>query len=267
MTTLIGQRLREFPEGLVIMTVVCCAVVLIEFSGFPDYRSTFGAQYELSSKLSTVNRAYERGNARYEDALAAYEIYEKAYRRHLDAVRGSDECRVGLVVLILAFYPILSNGRFSSIGMIATPFGGWHYWCFAAPLLTLVVGVLAIPAGGLWWLSGGSVDDIVSEDWGLHLRDFFLTPVSEEIIYRMGICSIVAAWLGTRTAIVVSGTLFALVHLAYYSANPVNLVAGFVLAWAFLKSNTILVPIALHSLGDFLGWLIVTQWLIPLCQR
>jgi membrane protease YdiL (CAAX protease family) len=249
------------------MTVVFCAVVLIEFSGFPDYRSTFGAQNELSSKLSKVNQAYQRGHARYEDALAGYEIYEKAYRRHLEAWQGIYSCHVGLAVLVLALFPILANGRLSSIGLIATPFGGWHYWCRAAPLLILIVGVLAIPAGGLWWLSGGSVDDIVSEDWRFHLRDFFLTPASEEIIYRMGICSIVAAWLGTRTAIAISGALFALVHLAYCGANPVNLVAGFVLAWAFLKSNTILVPIALHGLGNFLGWLIMTQWLIPLCQR
>src|SRR5260370_30631418 len=99
MTTLIGQRLREFPEGLVIMTVVCCAVVLIEFSGFPDYRSTFGAQNELSSKLSNVNQAYQRGHARYEDALAGYEIYEKAYRRHLEAWQGIYSCHVGLAVL------------------------------------------------------------------------------------------------------------------------------------------------------------------------
>jgi membrane protease YdiL (CAAX protease family) len=267
MTTLIGQRLREFPEGLVIMTAVCCTVIFIEFSSFPDHRSALRAQHQLSSRYSTVNRAYERGNARYEDAMAGYEIYEKAYRRHLEAWQGIYSCHIGLAVLVLALFPILVNGRLSSIGLIATPLGGWHYWCRAAPLLMLIVGVLAIPAGGLWWLSGGSVDDIVSEDWGLHLRDFFLTPVSEEIIYRMGICSIVAAWLGPRTAIAVSGALFALVHLAYYSSNPVNLVAGFVLAWAFLKSNTILVPIALHGLGNFLGWLVVTQLLIPLCQR
>jgi membrane protease YdiL (CAAX protease family) len=271
MTTLIGQRLRDFPEGLVMMTAVCCTVVLIEFSGFPAHRSTFRAQHELSLKLSTVNQAYEKGNARYEDALAAYQIYAKAYQRYLDAFQGSDECRVGLAVLVLAFYPILANGRFSSVGMIATPFGGWRYWCVAALVLTLVVAVLAIPAAGLWWLSGGRVDDIVSEEWHggwwFHLRHFFLGPASEEIIYRMGICSIVAGWLGPRTAIAVSGVLFALVHLAYGGVNPVNLVAGFVLAWAFLKSNTILVPIALHGFGNILGWLIVTQLLIPLCQR
>ena len=32
--------------------------------------------------------------------------------------------------------------------------------------------------------------------------------------------------------------------------GPDNLIAGFFLAWAFLKSGSIIVPLALHALGN-----------------
>jgi membrane protease YdiL (CAAX protease family) len=42
----------------------------------------------------------------------------------------------------------------------------------------------------------------------------------------------------------------AILHVLYGNAGPDNLIAGFFLAWAYLKSGTILVPVVLHSLGN-----------------
>jgi len=36
-------------------------------------------------------------------------------------------------------------------------------------------------------------------------------------------------------------------------AAPDNQLGGFVLAWVFVKSETILLPIALHSIGNLLA--------------
>ena len=47
-----------------------------------------------------------------------------------------------------------------------------------------------------------------------------------------------------------SGTIFAGLHVLYGSPSPENLLGGFILSWAFLKSGTLIVPIALHSLGN-----------------
>ena len=48
-----------------------------------------------------------------------------------------------------------------------------------------------------------------------------------------------------------SGLIFAVLHAVYGNASPENLLGGFILMWVFLKSETIIVPIALHSLGNF----------------
>lgn len=75
-------------------------------------------------------------------------------------------------------------------------------------------------------------------------------PVYEEAIYRIVLCAPLAAILGCRTTIVVSGVVFGLLHVWYGNPGPDNLVAGFFLGWAYLKSGTIVVPLAWHALGN-----------------
>jgi uncharacterized protein len=77
-----------------------------------------------------------------------------------------------------------------------------------------------------------------------------LAPLKEEAIYRLGVCVPLTPWLGPRAAIAVSGLVFAGLHFAYGNPSPENLVGGFFLAWAYLKSETILVPVLLHGLGN-----------------
>ena len=50
--------------------------------------------------------------------------------------------------------------------------------------------------------------------------------------------------------IILSGTVFALAHLVGGNPGPDNFIAGFILAWAFLKSGTLLIPILLHFAGN-----------------
>ena len=58
--------------------------------------------------------------------------------------------------------------------------------------------------------------------------------------------------------------LFGLLHVVYGNPGPDNLVAGFFLAWSFLKSGTIVVPVVLHSLGNacvFVAQVVTWYWL------
>jgi hypothetical protein len=41
----------------------------------------------------------------------------------------------------------------------------------------------------------------------------------------------------------------AALHVVYGNPSPENMVGGFFLAWTFLKSETILIPVILHSVG------------------
>jgi membrane protease YdiL (CAAX protease family) len=80
-------------------------------------------------------------------------------------------------------------------------------------------------------------------------------PLFEEVLYRLAVCVPVAAWLGPRVAIAASGFIFAGLHVLYGNPSPDNLLGGFILAWAFLRSGTLVVPIALHSLGNLCAFL------------
>jgi membrane protease YdiL (CAAX protease family) len=72
----------------------------------------------------------------------------------------------------------------------------------------------------------------------------------EETIYRLVVCVPTPATFGPKTAILVSGATFAGLHFVYGNPSPDNLLAGDVLAWAYLESGSLVFPIALHSLGN-----------------
>lgn len=78
-------------------------------------------------------------------------------------------------------------------------------------------------------------------------------PVIEETLYRLALCVPMTALMGPWRTIVVSGVLFGLLHVVYGNPSPENLVGGLFLAWAYLKSGSIAVPVLLHSLGNMVA--------------
>ena len=79
-------------------------------------------------------------------------------------------------------------------------------------------------------------------------------PIVEELVYRGFAIPALAAGFGRRGAIFLSGPVFYLLHLAY--GKPPELVhytiAGWILAWAYVRTGRLWVPIALHALGNLL---------------
>ena len=59
-----------------------------------------------------------------------------------------------------------------------------------------------------------------------------------------------AALLGPWKTSVVSGLAFAYLHVLYGNPSPENVAGGFILAWVYLKSESILLPVLAHSLGN-----------------
>ena len=49
---------------------------------------------------------------------------------------------------------------------------------------------------------------------------------------------------------IAGGIVFAALHFAYGSPGLDNFLAGYILAWAYIKSGSIIVPVVLHSLGN-----------------
>ena len=160
-----------------------------------------------------------------------------------------------VVVMVGALATYRRDG--ASFGLRLSPLQGWAYWAKAAILLGLVLLLILSAAYGIVvGLQGYSIParyyyvSSATPLWPLFVWMCVKAPLVEEVVYRLAVCPPVAAWLGPPGAIAVSGLLFAAAHVLGGNAAPDNLLAGFILAWAFLKSGTIAVPIALHSLGN-----------------
>ncbi|HPY74772.1 MAG: CPBP family intramembrane metalloprotease [Planctomycetes bacterium] len=75
-------------------------------------------------------------------------------------------------------------------------------------------------------------------------------PIIEEILYRSLLCTTILQYTNKTTTIIVSGTIFVFLHYQYQNLSPDNIIAGYVLAWSYLKSKNIFIPILFHSLGN-----------------
>lgn len=75
-------------------------------------------------------------------------------------------------------------------------------------------------------------------------------PIGEEIIFRSILCTIFASFWGWRSAIIWNGILFAFYHFLYGNPSPENFLGGFLLAWIFYKSRSIVIPCLFHTAGN-----------------
>jgi membrane protease YdiL (CAAX protease family) len=157
-----------------------------------------------------------------------------------------------LALIALATLLRLTEGDISSLGL-TMPLQGWGYWCRATLLIGLVVAACIVVGLGAWVLAGRELPIYATAPSDLgpsFLRMCVFAPVLEEAIYRLVICVPLGVWLRPWGAIAVSGLAFGGLHLAYGNPSPENLVGGFFLAWAYLKSESIVVPVLLHGLGN-----------------
>ena len=59
--------------------------------------------------------------------------------------------------------------------------------------------------------------------------------------------------LGERGMILFGGCVFAALHIFHANPGPDDQLAGLMLEWAFLKSKTIIVPLAMHAAGNLVA--------------
>jgi membrane protease YdiL (CAAX protease family) len=176
----------------------------------------------------------------------------------LDRYPESHEGRWALALLGCLMQLRLANGDLASIGLVA-PMGGWRRWLQIAGYLLLVVVALGAVAFAAWALSDKPLPKHLLAKQNLLpalVPMCILAPLLEESLYRAVLCVGVAASLGDRWAIVASGVAFALLHVLYGNPSPENLLGGFVLAWAYLRSGSLFVPLLLHAGGNALVWLV-----------
>jgi membrane protease YdiL (CAAX protease family) len=156
-----------------------------------------------------------------------------------------------LVAVVVCFF--LARGDGDSLGLRLTPLQGWRWWATATLWIGALMAAIIGLAIGLFSLLGYSLPVYRRNpaDLGPMLLEMcVIAPLVEETIYRLALCPPVAAAARPAGAIVASGLAFAALHLVYGNPGPDNLIAGFFLGWAFLKSGSIAVPVLLHALGN-----------------
>lgn len=187
-------------------------------------------------------------------ALVGGDLLLSALGRHSDLQR----CAMAAAAIVL--FGWLARWRWRGLGLRLRPVQGWGHWAkwtaklgavivllfMALPIWLIRAGMLQVPA----WSSPLFTEPWQALAWLPHAC--LVTPVTEEFIYRFVLCVPVAAAVGERSAIVASGLAFALLHVLYGCPAPDNLLAGFILGWAFVKSRSLALPILLHALGNLL---------------
>jgi membrane protease YdiL (CAAX protease family) len=147
-----------------------------------------------------------------------------------------------------------------AFGFRLAPLQGWMFWVIVAATVGAVLFVALVAAAIVFAALGSNLPEPglihSSQIWPLFIGMCVVWPLFEEVIYRLVFCPPCAALLGARTCIVLNGLVFAGLHFLYGNAHLENLVGGFILSWAFLKSGTLIIPIALHAGGNFFAFLL-----------
>jgi membrane protease YdiL (CAAX protease family) len=147
----------------------------------------------------------------------------------------------------------LARWNLVSLGITVQPRQGIRYWIKATLLIGLVVALFSGMVLLVFWAFGLAIPipkfmrDLLSD---ATIIACIKAPLLEECLYRVVLCVPLVALVGSRWTIFISGIIFAALHFVYQMPGPINFIAGYFLAWAFLKSGSILIPVVLHSLGN-----------------
>jgi membrane protease YdiL (CAAX protease family) len=159
-------------------------------------------------------------------------------------------CLLACLTIVLC----LNDSHLPELGFKLTPVGGWGYWFRLGLQFLLIIIVLCGICGFTWWLYDWPIPLIpVRPSLSIVCHYCVDAPFYEELVFRSLLFVAVVPTVGGRGAIILSGVLFAVIHILRGNPGPDNQIAGFMLGWALLKSRTILVPIAMHSAGNFIA--------------
>ena len=168
--------------------------------------------------------------------------------QRLDPGRGTYLTLATIGCLYLGFVASHVPGAAGALGFRLAPKQGWFYWLWVSP----AIGVIQLIVLVIWgkFFTGMSLFHPEALTWQRLLSSCVIAPVAEEILYRMVVCPPAVALAGSWGGIIISGVIFAYAHFVAGVAAPDNQMGGFVLAWTFVKSETIILPIALHSISN-----------------
>lgn len=162
---------------------------------------------------------------------------------------------IGILALPVIIYAAKHEGVGQSM-RLNPPKGG----TMIAAAATAFIGVLAVNNLGMWWMlliealggdlytSAVPVPTTVNELTSAILMVGVIPGICEELFFRGGL---MGAWerRGTKTALVITSVLFALLHGTVLGL-PTQLIMGFVLGYLLILSDSIYVSMIYHTVHN-----------------
>ncbi|MGM7700560.1 lysostaphin resistance A-like protein [Pseudalkalibacillus sp. Hm43] len=148
------------------------------------------------------------------------------------------------------------------VGVRSFPKGYWRSiigWTLAVILLSIIIVIimdLLIHVG----TENSKTESLQSQ---LNIVTFLIgfisaaivSPIYEEIFYRGFVYRFLRYKYGIPAGLIISSTIFMIVHIPTYNTLPINLVTGLVFAWTYEKTGSIWPGVIIH--GTFNGIAIV----------
>jgi uncharacterized protein len=156
----------------------------------------------------------------------------------------------GASIVVLVW---LAQRDWVSLELVARLRPSYRYWAKASLGMGATVAAFCIVAGLLLQVMGTplSIPATPPKQILSALVSYGISaPLLEEALYRLVLCVALVRIVGPGWTIFASGAIFAGLHFVWGNLSPDNFVAGYFLAWAFIKSGSILTPVVLHSLGN-----------------
>lgn len=169
---------------------------------------------------------------------------------------------VRLALALIAFVTLMAvrDGDAETPGLRLTPIQGWSPWPGWSLRIGVAVTFLIVTSFAVWHSLGNELPLYTTHPAHI-VRHFvnacLLAPALEEVVYRFFVFAAFVPLAGCRNTIILSGLIFGMLHVLHGNPSPENLVGGFFLAWAFYKSETIVVPFMLHGIGN--GFVVIGQ--------
>lgn len=177
--------------------------------------------------------------------------------------------RLALALIAIVTLIAVRESNVETLGLRLTPIQSWRLWFGWSLRIGVAVTFLIVTSFSIWHALGNELPIYTTRPAHLvrHLKNAcMLAPVLEETIYRFFVFTAFVPLVGCRCTIIISGLIFGFLHVLYGNPSPENLFGGFFLAWAFYKSESIVLPFMLHSVGNGLvvigqvcGWYFMNQ--------
>lgn len=160
------------------------------------------------------------------------------------------------IIFMAALYSVVlkpNRQSWKAVGLQSFAPGHWKRIAVWTILLIVVSIVLVIIMSGF----GVGTDNRKTESLQAQLTILnfsigfisaaIVSPVYEEIFYRGFLYRFFSSRYGIVTGMLLSASIFTLVHIPTFNTLPVNFISGLIFAWIYEKTGSVLPCILMHS--------------------